>query len=297
MKKQDKNMWIFVGLIALAGVLIYGGSQGWFKSTYTLTQQTVQMQPETPLTGFYASISLNPNPSCIGQPIDGRITSNMGNALCSIYFTNNQGRQLYKNVQLDNQGSYVETQTINIVGVVTFQAICFKDEKYKLTNSVALTTQACPNPPQPPEPPPQPQYTCTESDGGDNIAIKGWCQDDFHNLAYIELCEGGSGENKNLKEYYCEDGICKSKSYPCNYCEDGLCLAEDPDDNCVNSCDNIGYGSGRWLYDWTIAGDCYTSTFGFCNFPYPGGLNKQEVKTFNGASCCCWCCNLANTCH
>jgi len=57
MKKQDKNMWIFVGLIVLAGVLIYGGSQGWFKSTFTLTP-TIQLQPtpSQPIFSFCSQV-------------------------------------------------------------------------------------------------------------------------------------------------------------------------------------------------------------------------------------------------
>jgi len=138
------------------------------------------------------------------------------------------------------------------------------------------------------------EYTCEDSDGPNNFAESGYCQDSFHGLGYIDFCEGDQ-----VIDYYCdEDNICQKAYDPCpsneperteSFCEGGKCF-DNPGSLCYYACQGANYGTGKWMFDWRIDNECtYESRQDTCS--YVGGVDEWEIMYSEGASCCCWCCN------
>lgn len=260
-KKRKIKLGIILGIIVavlLVGiiiVLIYGGTHGWFKFIIPSPQQNI-------ITNLTQTPSTNVE------------TYSTCTQLCSA-----------NNFVKGYQSSTCKGGETKI--------------DYGYPQEIPLLKCCCYNP-QSEITPPTPAYTCTDSDGKDNFAVSGNCQDSFHQLGFTDNCEGN-----NVIDYYCDsENICQKSTKQCigdnfnaNYCDNGKCFptpSEDyensPNSLCYNGCKNTGYGTGKWTYDWTLAGVCtQEKTQEICS--YVGGVNKFETKTISGATCCCWCCH------
>lgn len=134
-----------LSVLALVGVLIYGGMNNWF-GVYLSSNPTVTLNPEIEESSYSVVLNLNPQPICVGEDSTGSISSNMNNAVCTIYVNvDASGWEFYKNIVLDTNGNYEETQTLSTAGMILFRAVCYLDGKYKVSNTVTLNAEVCPD--------------------------------------------------------------------------------------------------------------------------------------------------------
>lgn len=89
------------------------------------------------------SISLMPNNICVGESTLGRITSNIPNGICSIFWNAGSGTNLYKNVVLDSSGSWSESNTMSTAGTAIFQVACVSGGRHAVSNQATLTVTSC----------------------------------------------------------------------------------------------------------------------------------------------------------
>jgi len=125
MKKEiNKNNLLTLILIF---VLIYGGSQGWFKKTTNVTnmyettnQETInQLQP----TGG-CSLTIPKDTACIGESVSSSIEGEP-NANCLIYYKyNNEPWKFYATVTLNPSGDYEATDSAGYAGTYYWIAAC-----------------------------------------------------------------------------------------------------------------------------------------------------------------------------
>lgn len=224
---DKKNNNVFLGIIILALILIFGGNAGWLKNSMSITNaggtnglNTIPYSPSSIDPNYQVTVSLNPYSMCVGSFTEGKISSNMPNAVCSIYVSINDAPViLYKNVLLTSTGSYVDNVQVNSAGKAVFRVVCYTGSSYAISNSVTLSTNFCSEPPQPPVVP-----SCTDSDGGqDNqYLVYGTCESSVTQTGMADSCVNGL-----LWEYYCDtDFTCKKSVVTCEngwVCIGGKC--------------------------------------------------------------------------
>ncbi len=142
---NDSFNWF--ALTAIIVVIIYGGQMGWFHSTSTSTTNvapTVMLSPALENISDIHSVGLDiePNEICVGQQTQGKIVSNMPNAICSIYYRIVDWKA-YKNVVLNAEGKYTETVTLNSTGTAMFRTVCYLEGKYAVSNDDTLVVTTC----------------------------------------------------------------------------------------------------------------------------------------------------------
>jgi len=149
-KKDNSIIWIILA-IGLIGILWYGGQNGWFKGIFSINM------PETPFTpnpdhvpneyvSYYVTLNLNPSNMCVGHSSTGTIDSNIPNGVCSIFSQLSGVWSLYRNVNLNANGNYSETQRVDTAGVANFRAVCCDASgNCKISSQVSLTVRVCDN--------------------------------------------------------------------------------------------------------------------------------------------------------
>lgn len=145
--KGNKEILIILGVVALL-IFLYGGTHGWFQFNFS----NHISQPLTPYPSnvvnypsYFVILGLVPSTICAGGSTIGTISSNINNGICSIFFqTPTTTWQLYANVNLNAQGDYSVTNTINTSGRADFVAVCCDGQNNcKLSNQVTLIVNPC----------------------------------------------------------------------------------------------------------------------------------------------------------
>lgn len=245
MAKKNSYGWLI--WLALAGILVYGGTHGWFKFSFNLnTQNTFQTVPTDPETQFYTynvNLAVTPTTVCVGDSIQGIITSNIPNGVCSIFANTGSGWGVIQNVNLDASGYYGATVPVTGAGSGYYRAVCCDAQgNCRISNEVYVVSTFCNVPSVCGDTYPQcngecptgyicnllsdhcvclpvvsdnPQYDCFDSDGGKFPNIAGYCEDSYHQLGFQDDCSG-TFNNWATKEWYCDShGICQYEMMAC----------------------------------------------------------------------------------
>lgn len=120
----------------------------------------VPLNPSQEKCSYDVTLTLHPNPACVGDPITGTISSNIPNGVCAIAYNTDGTWKLYKTVKLNSNGYYSETQVINTPGTALFRAVCCDaQQNCRISNGIELTTQLCASPNRPTDSP-DPRMPC-----------------------------------------------------------------------------------------------------------------------------------------
>lgn len=236
MAKDNKTIIWIVAIIALIVVIIYGGKHDWFKlelNTYFNEGDTYssKLNPDTfngNFMDYSVMLQISPSVICLGQSSTGTITSNINGGVCTIFINSGSGWQILKNIQLNSQGDYSESQNVNSVGTASLVAICCDAQNNcKISNAASLTVNNCGN------------SQCTDSDGGINPDIPGKVTTPL-GMVY-DTCQPSSFD---LLEFYCLNGVQKSQTIHCVHgCTQGVnggyCnTLQQPDEDICTDSDN-----------------------------------------------------------
>jgi hypothetical protein len=228
MRKPKKFKWeylvyILIGLIIL-GLVLFAGALAMGKLNFNVmlpgifTQDTISLTPEKVLAAYSVNLYLTKTTICVGDTTKGVIDSNIPYGVCSIWMDTGTGWQQYDNVKLDGEGDFSQDKTVNAVGTVMFRtACCDSESNCKVSNVASLTVNACGANPPPTGP------TCTDSDGGINWEVSGFCEDSTTQTGHADGCHGDTAT-----DWYCNsDHLCVSATKTCNYplevCGNGIC--------------------------------------------------------------------------
>jgi len=193
-KKEDKdwNIWLIVLLIAVIAVLLNQNKGINFPSLNSGTTSENNNQ------GTYSLIlDMNPSYFCQGSPVTGTITSNMPSATCNSQINTGAFWMNLQSFNLNSQGTYTNTQTINIAGSTQIRATCCINGDCVNSNTENAVSQSCN--PTTTQSNTQTTYTCFDSDNGVDFDTLGSCEDSYHQIKYFESCYNGQ-----VKEYYCD---------------------------------------------------------------------------------------------
>lgn len=127
--------------------------------------------------------------------------------------------------------------------------------------------------------------TCTDSDGGWNLGLKGTCRDGNSTINWTDNCFT-QGNTTFLREYYCMNGYCNSTPYNCGAlgarCVNGACVGGNatnysaitgisPDTTLSEICGQLG---GGIIIDYKNTTGCQswqsTTCESGCNYPSCG---------------------------
>lgn len=138
-------LWIFVtifGILIIAGLVFWGGSQGWFKSLTVIEDTDLISFLNNPETiSQTCSLSITPNSIWVGDRTTGTIVDGK-NKLCHVYVL--QGGDWLSAYQgyTDSNGVLTNTRTMNFPGDYIFRAICDLNDNNRVDTSDCLTNQA-----------------------------------------------------------------------------------------------------------------------------------------------------------
>jgi hypothetical protein len=150
MAKKDNNMLVYV-LIAALFIFVVAGKSGWFQSITNIGGST-GVNAVTPFPdrvtdyGTYSlTLGLAPTRICAGAQVTGSLSSNMPNAACTIFANpSNLGWAVIRNINLNPQGSYSESNPITSAGTAIFRAVCCDaSNNCKASNAVTLIVDSC----------------------------------------------------------------------------------------------------------------------------------------------------------
>lgn len=155
-------------------------------------------------------MNLYPDNVCIGETFIGSVYSNMPNASCTTYISQDEINWIqYLNYSLDAFGSYSEIRSIDMNGTATLYVKCIYDGKEVTSSKERITVEDC--------------YYCHDSDVGQNKGSLGMCEDSYNKMGFQDVCL----DSFSVKEYYCNDsGICNNIRMICNAnetCISGKC--------------------------------------------------------------------------
>lgn len=262
MKKNKRFPWepikigiLLVCVVLLGYIAIYGKL-----FTFNITQENPQisLNPEKIKDSYFVTLEVVPNTICVGQSATGKISSDIPNGRCSIYYDNGNGMIHLRSIQLDSIGMFQYTQPISVTGTVRFRTVCCDSNSMcKISNDATLNVNICATS-QATTTLPSVHYDCFDSDNGIDFDTLGFCQDSYHQLGYQELCFNGQ-----VKEYYCDSmGICQityggtctdawqNTGYPCTqifnppsqqtcsmgHCDSGTCSFVPPQTGLASQC-------------------------------------------------------------
>ena len=108
-------------------------------------------------------LEVTPNNICAGDSATGKITTNINNGACRLFLSVNYAEWTkYKDVRLDRNGNYQESNVVNSPGFARFVTVCC-DANFNcgLSNEASLTVQDCDSSDSSP-----PSYNVGDSVGG-----------------------------------------------------------------------------------------------------------------------------------
>lgn len=129
---KDNKAMIYV-IIIVAIVILWGGSQGWFKGilepkivevTNKETIYKLENPPLAPANGITCSLTLNQNSIDIGEQVSGTIHDGV-DILCEVYAKKDGGAwsKVFEG-KTDISGDLKHSDTMNLDGTYVFKAIC-----------------------------------------------------------------------------------------------------------------------------------------------------------------------------
>ena len=133
-KKKKSPLWIILGtplsiilgLALIGGVLWYGGTHGWFQSQTQnqVTNTTIlQMLDQPSTTTTDCRLSLNEEEICVNDDVTGTITDGK-NTYCWVFIAyDGDWNRAYEGFT-DASGLLTQTETISLLGIFRFRAIC-----------------------------------------------------------------------------------------------------------------------------------------------------------------------------
>jgi len=292
-------MWIFVaifGIVVIAGIILYGGHSGWFKSLSVIEDNDLVQYLNTPNgeVDYSCSLSLNPTSIYVDDRTTGTIVDGK-NSFCQVFASDGtQWIKVYEGYT-DAEGLLVDTRMISTVGDFVFRAICDLNNNNRvdtddcLTNPVELTVIPRPD-----------ENSCSEMDGGNNIYLPGITT--YNEVGYMDYC---LPVGQAVHEYWCEDGNLREENYACDYGETcvatrsgGYCEKSDssgwsPGDTVWSGSDSgsIQFASGVNLVVLTpedlgfeSGGNCHLEVDLYTNWDYVGGESACSVQELNGVT-------------
>ena len=172
---------------------------------------------------FECSFDFNDNDVCVGDLVTATIKADP-NSDCRIAFKTNvdnwtDGR-IYGDITLDNFGEGVTTDNPMISGEYIFASVCANTEgELCRTNDEFINVGLCDDATFPEDP----DFTCTDGDGGIFFETLSHCEDSYHSLGFSDECNGN-----NAIEYYCDNiNVCRFETKVCNFptiCVGGDCV-------------------------------------------------------------------------
>ncbi len=239
MRKKKSIVWKIIWVVlavALIIIAIYGGTHGWFNIIFNINNNVqIPSNPEKQETSYWVSLGMNPSMICVGDTATGEIRSNMPNAYCRIFYNAGTGDNVLMDVQLDSNGHFSQSQAINSVGQVSFKAVCMLNEKFRISNTVTLTSSMCS------------QATCSETDGGNKPFIGGITTTKLGSMH--DTCQNSN----TLLEFYCDNNAQKSTTVNCQY----GCKSDSNGDYCKSSYECSDSDGGKDYLTWGNCQDSY----------------------------------------
>ena len=159
---------------------------------------TVPLNPEKEYYQYNINLVIAPNTICVGDTAAGSIRSNIPNGVCSIFTNTGTGFKIYKNVILNSNGYYSETNQMNTAGRIIFRAVCCDlNRNCKISGDAYLSVESC------------------QDSDGDGIPDDEDLDDDNDGWSDEEELENGTDPldpNSHPGEYGC-NADCIAKSY------------------------------------------------------------------------------------
>lgn len=227
MAKKGSNTLLII--LVLGGILIFGGTQGWFKSITNSTVNNNQIPNPSNVQNQFSSYQnglwFSPTTICVGGSSTGNIDTNIPNGKCTIFINNNGVWNVMKSITLNANGGYSESQTVNVAGTATFNAVCCDSQQNcKISNQASLTVNDCSTPAPSSTPP---AGGCSDSDRFDDSDLQptifGYCQSSVTTTGIEDVCASLT----SVSEKYCgTDNTCKSQTISCLpgwQCIEGQC--------------------------------------------------------------------------
>jgi len=316
MTKSNKwlknNAWnlVMLGVIlALIGVIYYGGQHDWFKGIINIPGSSyVSLEPKdkTLTTQYSLSIAVTPRQICLGDDATGTIVSNMYNSLCSIYINpNNAGWQYFANVVLDAKGFYSHTQAVNVLGTAVFKVLCIQGQYYAVSNEDSLTVVDCSGDSDgdgysdeeeneagtdPHDPTSHPE---SDGDGQGSTTCNAICSGAGYGAARGPVSSPGycnspeiSVQITGFSQWCCcipLDGA--SSSYTCGQGEDKQCMGTCPPT--YPSCASVEFGSGSSAYETCVCINEQTQMI-HPDWKPDGSMHNEDLYMMDSAECGAW---------
>lgn len=146
-RNKSNKKWYALGAVGVAAAVIlmlfilgvFNAMGPWFPGP------DVPSDPEGPeYTGYWLTMSMSPSNICVGDRTTGSLSSNMPNAICSVFTNVGSGWTFFGNAILDSNGRYSQSATINSIGTALFRATCADTNgNYRISNEVMLTVTDC----------------------------------------------------------------------------------------------------------------------------------------------------------
>ena len=138
-------LWIIVtifGIVIMAGIFFWGGSQGWFTSLTVIGDTDLISFLNMPETiSPTCSLSISPNSIWAGDRTTGTIVDGK-NKLCHVYVLNGGTWLKAFEGYTDSNGVLTNTRTMNLPGDYIFRAVCDLNNNNRVDTSDCLTNQA-----------------------------------------------------------------------------------------------------------------------------------------------------------
>jgi hypothetical protein len=149
----EKNQSIVI-VVILVAFAYYGFSSGLFADFASFSivnqqqgQNDVPLQPETQFYQYNVTLSVLPSTICVGDTVVGTISSNIPSGVCNIYLNSGTGFNKLIGVNLNSNGSFSTTQTINTTGTAIFRAVCCDNQgNCRVSNDATLISNPCNQP-------------------------------------------------------------------------------------------------------------------------------------------------------
>ncbi|MBU0907501.1 MAG: hypothetical protein KKE05_05085 [Nanoarchaeota archaeon] len=133
----------FVGILIIAGVFVYGGVSGWFRSSnYNAfgNISIIELFNQKPSVG--CTFIVDDTVVCVGDDVTGTI--NAKSPVCYVgYNYNNEGWKFAGIINEQSPGLYQESRQATVIGNYLFAAICGTPSDFCRTNDVEVDVISC----------------------------------------------------------------------------------------------------------------------------------------------------------